>query len=518
MMKKIISFLATFAFLYNPTASFGTFDTETDGIRLMWQIEEEILLCFSTMIRDGENYGYSNGLIDYSPGDVFYLNRQHYFPQTIAALDFIVDKIPKNNAPTGQHLFNKAAEAYQLSRLIEYDQNPVIYHNICHGIQVMLISGVLFESVVKADDDAANKYVDEDKDITKALIMFAGLFHDAAHDGKTNSAYQLDNGANQNLHLKIAASATRIALTAGNDSGFEIPYLKIATDIMALYPDNQGDDFTLEKIHKIIAENYYNIIFSKKLEDDALALVKDSILQTNMATPNVFKTAIDTFSVANEGENEKLAKFNEKFADGGMVQFVELVHMADIGMNATSNFNGVTDVVKLVIQEFQAELVYLKARGFTYAVTKDTSAFGAFCKKDFDKIWEEGQKGFNDYVIDPTIKNEAIFTSTTISTYYGKLKPKFDLLEVGGAEYLATKPLVDGMQQFKDTEFEDLQAYTAYFGLKYMAKNLAANTTLFTTDGLFDSTTGDYLFIDEAQYNEVCIDYDRLLRHIRSII
>lgn len=518
MMKKIISILATITLLCIPSVTtFGVHGNYEELEALMFEIEEEILLCFNALTKDNEIYSYlGNGLIDQYPSDITKPFRDIYFPQTIEALTFIGTNAPQTAPITAQNLFLAANEAYQLARISEKNANPVTYHNICHGLQVMMMSGVLFESVILTDADASAKYV-VNHDSTKALIMFAGLFHDAGHPGYSNSTFQVDELSNLDLHKNIASSASLLASNQVFGSDARKKYVELGMNVMALAQDNQGPKFALENIHSTIAIAYYEMIFAIDLADGALQLIKDSILQTNMAAPNVLRTAIDEYALTNIESDEELAKFPDQFANGAMVDFRELVHVVDIGMNGTTNFTGVTEVVKLVVLEFYEELSNMKAIGYTYDQLKRLGVFGPVCGNDYDEIWSKGQTGF-DWFIGTVVKNEAIFTTETIPEYFKVLTKKLDKMDGESPEKVALTAKVGAIAKFQAKTYDDLKSYLAYPLLNYLRVNLGINDELFVDETMFKANHASFMRITDLQWASVCTNYDRLLRHIRAII
>ena len=537
-MKQILAILVIFAMCSHPVYSFAEWVTTDEAETLMQQVEEEIFLCFWYFHVKEEQYGYDGGhkRINAVPNDIFSGNRGLYFPRTIEALKFISTNIHDDgDASKAEDIFKWAAISYQLAYITHEITVPVHYHNLCHGIQVMLISGLMYESITKVDD-FYERDLYEDKDTHKAVTMFASLFHDSGHPGDTNSRYQMNDEDVVEL-MDSFINSVKVIKTGLEAKSVEDK----AMDTLIVYftrgKNLTGGDFNLEHFHLGICISFYTLIFGEAMAGGAQRLAERLIRSTNMKSKNVFHDIIDRFVNTNTNQAKKLQRFGEIGAAGNLFRVDEITHMADICMNATANFNSVVLVVKLVTLEFLEEMeLYKEYTEDAYPGYPYCGVRWALFNTSYENVWSQGQTWFNDNIISPTIENETVFTETTLMGYNDvivadlkkltdkevKMDPK-PLEKPDAIEKARLIQYLKDFEYFKGTKMSKILKYDDYWILYYLAEHLAINTTLFK-DGTFfkapaesDAVNG-FLLFEQDRFDAANPSRRRMRKLLNTII
>ncbi len=151
---------------------------------------------------------------------------------------------------------------------------------------------------------------------------------------------------------------------------------------------------------------------------------------------------------------------------------------------------------------------------------------------NFAGVYSTGQEYFNTNIIDPTIKNETLFTTSTLPSYYNKFDGEMRKLLVSIQEESTEAKLLKKTQltkilsnlgEFYNLRLQKIFGHDDYWILNYLAEHLAINTALFQTDGLFEpptqsDKTNGFLFFTEDRFAAADPRTRRVRKLVKTII
>lgn len=423
MMKNLFSFLAILM-LTNVHSCVDLF-MNMDNEHARAQAEQEVYRCFR-VLKDGGVYTLNGSEITNIPHPIFTNPMGNLFPLTRNTLNFITENLFGDD-DAGDDLWMIASKVYQLFMANATTANAIPFHNICHGLHTMFYSMLMLESAFNLDsgtDESQLMYGvhgndDDTKKVKLSLAGFAGLFHDAGHNGYGNHIHKYDNTLTGTLYDNLIAGLK--AQTGWNWDNFVgitnttrgINQLRQMLNV-TLRGANIGEAFIWEKIHTAIADAVY-VIFDGP-DDNAAnrAQVKRMIMNTNMAHQHTEYAQKAYISLMRKGSVNG-ANYDD-FRDGGFQEFVQdmdnIVHAADISLNGSNTTNLVLIQVPLVLQEFVDELTAMRQNNYYDGNYNSSGPYGALChNKVYGTLYSAGQTGFNNYVIIPYLSRKPFFTT-----------------------------------------------------------------------------------------------------------
>lgn len=376
------------------------------------QIMQELSLCFET-ITDYSVLPPAPNDAQFAtvPGDFgvaysIFGGKEHQYPITVNALEYVGLLIPTDEATTNTvrkkaiRLFHFANSSYAFYSI--KNRQHVAYHNICHGLQVMIFAGMIYYSA------KSNKGMTATQQFAAAelqALMFAGLFHDAAHPGFGNDYYKnLDDDCAE-LHATIKANIKAFADHGdGVEEGDKVAIKALGDKIGVLAGTNKEGDFLLENIHSLIGTELLKIITRSDGDHAKKALVKKAIDGTaygvaeSVISFNELKGSIATYT-----KYEEIEGLIGKMIEARNAYKIEsFVHMADISANATHSRRFMLATVKGCLYEFLKEIAALQTRKNEAKISaEDAKAvipYKTIGEKDFEKIMTS-QIFFTDAII-----------------------------------------------------------------------------------------------------------------------
>lgn len=505
--------------------------------RCMDMVMSELSGCFETIARssilaDNTDGEFENEDEQFKVNFNIFGGNEHKYVFIIKALEYVGQLIPdiktkkevEFNSPRAKarRVFTFANASYAFYSISK--GKHIAYHNICHGLQVMFFSGMIYYSATQYND-IDSPYLDGQQ----MAIMFAGLFHDAAHPGFGNEFYQLLAEDNAELHNTIGANIDKFAQFALGVEGPDVKPIKtMGLAVKALVETNKGELFRLENIHALIAVNLLNIITRSTEAHGATDLVSTSILNTAKGAVESFKlfTGYENLLKSKEADNKKIYEQFELFVTKmvnvkNRSDITAFVHMADVSANATSNKRFMMSTIKGCLYEFVTEIATLKERITSEKVSKEdartTGAYGAIGGLAFAKIFK-GQFGFSKFAAEdgldyigrynflrdifediPRMAGEADhkLKTTEFSQQIESEKEEFDQLT-------AAKKRGDVWKIAHGEFLESIEGYSTYNDtiepcdiLDYFRHNIIKNEKWFLsqTINVIDSTTYDLYFM-----------------------
>lgn len=471
------------------------------------QIQVEILKCFTDL--PGENYVVDgNGNITGTVVNIF-ADAGANFPITIASLKFIVENLPsvavqqQQVQATIEKLYKEANISYQLSRLPATSASE--YHNICHGLQVMLYSGIIYHEVF------TNEKIDEALYTlnTHAAILYAGLMHDSAHPGYGNTIYSLSDDKKEALYLTLMTSLERKAVHGGHDLREVGHITSLRQELNAQKAGNQGGAFQLESIHASVAKWIYRVVFTSDLSDMAATRLHSSIMHTNMAhKPEAFSVIEDALG---EVILENIPGFTERFEGYNLLTSHGIVHLADISANLYTNRPLIELIIQDVFDEFLSEITVLKADAVDGYM--DSNLYGTACGNPYNDIYRS-QTGFTHFII-AVLKEQTIVTRDTLTKLHEKLETRIGeldglILEDDGValsqEREAKVELLEKIRAMLANLGETPPLYTDFPVLVHLVNSGLANIINFDGNNMVGEV---YMPFEKETYDTQCDRHDR---------
>lgn len=419
MMKNLFSFIAILCLLDKANAvGFWNMNIAAAAAKA----EAEVLKCFE-ILKAGSTYTVSeHGVITDIPVKVYDSEHAVKFELTHIALAYINTQILGGGLNNDKELWERASKSYQLYLAGKGNATPVAYHNICHGLHVMLYSMIFAESAFEAPNSQLRTLYahnnDGEVDRYTAALGFAGLFHDAAHNGIGNTYHKqvivsdevdvADVNKSDDVHDTLITSFP-LNFDKGGVVLSEIykGYNYIETELPRIKPNNQGAGFTWEDIHATLAIGFFRSFAGDGDAHGLEAFIRQSILNTNMALhlpsfPDRIANKLVELA-ADMGTAAGLAAiYGATYLTDAYINPLHIVHGMDIGLNASSNLNLVFHQIGEVNQEFRNELNLLGDIDMTQEDFRASGPYTAFCK-DFVDTFKRAQWGFTAFVIKPTI-------------------------------------------------------------------------------------------------------------------
>ena len=519
MIKNLISFLAILMITKHTTCQVNLFNG-LDPDRARAQVESEVLTCFQKIKAGGNTYTVANQEITDIPHPLFDSPMKILFPMTINVLQYISENL-FNDIRFAQSLWLNASKSYNFFDAFTNDGTPVPYHNICHGLHVMLYSALLAQSAEasefkfmtifhKGDDDELKKFI--------SSYAFAGLFHDAGHNGIGNYYYSKDDVGAAAIHTNIATVVDETynptAMTSGHNDHTGITGL--ITNLGTLAGTNKEGNFRWETIHGAIADAFFIYYVGKDYNKDYRIFSGHLIDHTDMSMDQHFyrgEIIQEIMKIGNIKTGNVMTLVSA--LEDEMQSIDHFVHAMDISLNASYNTFLIFTEAPLVMQEFVNELEKTRL-GTAHDATYDTSPpFTAICDKVYNTLYSVGQTGFNNFVIAPYLERETFLCKNTLDGVLEQaivLRDGYrdELTEINedlsGVEYGLKKDQLDQAEQYIlianfFIEKTKLPAYSGVKYLDYLIKGINKNNTLFTMP--VDVGAG-YLPFTDGEFQHAC--------------
>ena len=552
MMKNILSFLAILLLANMHSCSDEFLEHDPEVARA--EAEQEIYNCFKKL--ETAEYTLSEKKITKIPLEIYDKPYGNFYSLAKDALKFISKQL-FNKDDGGKELWTIASKVYQLYMADKEEEKAIPFHNICHGMHTMLYSMLLLNSTfAKRDGDEKQQLMYgvhggelDIKNLKLALVGYAGLFHDAGHNGYGNGFYKTASDDLVNLYDGLLSGLKEQEgwdySSMGDSTNLEKGIVQLKNKLEALKGTNKENDFIWERIHAEIADAIY-VVFNGDTDSDNRELVKRLILNTNMAHGHreyenkAFISLIRQFSKDNEA-----VKYSD-WVKGPFQKEVQdmdsIVHVADISLNASNNSFLIFLQAPLVLKEFHDEMLKtLDIKAFD-KIYQASSTYGALCKnKTFATLYSAGQTGFNNFMVKRTYNNKPFFSKYVLEKEVpsridallkeyslaldGFVKTEYSAafakLPTDHKNYKQLKDKVDAIEELITLKNELLKDGIAIDAkdephISYLLTNLERSNKLFKL--AVETSDADYMSFDETSFKKACRITDRRLKVQRKVV